>query len=147
MDLDDHHQLQQQRRRRSTTAVLLQQHHQPGVRWRAVQPARRSCSAVTERDVMMVTAGAWHPSRQHSVTAKRSSRVYRYTTFHTDCDFSRNLVWQPRLWSRCHVFKRIINYPRCNMFCPTKRVLCQNHKTNKISWSCFSVIKSYLSYI
>lgn len=33
---------------------------------------------MTERDVMMVTAaGAWQPSRQHSVTAKRSSRVYR----------------------------------------------------------------------
>ncbi|CAI6342780.1 unnamed protein product [Macrosiphum euphorbiae] len=81
MDSDDHHhqQQQQQRRRRSTTAVLLQQHQQqqPGVRWRAVQPARRSCSAVTERDMMMVTAGAWQPSRQHSFTAKRSSRVYR----------------------------------------------------------------------
>lgn len=80
MDSDDHQlQKQHQRRRRSTTAVLLQQ---PGLRWRAVQPARRSCSAVTERDVMMVTAaGAWQPSRQHSVTAKRSSRVYRYTFY------------------------------------------------------------------
>lgn len=103
MDSDDHHQ-QQQRRRRSTTAVLLQQHQQqqPGVRWRAVQPARRSCSAVTERDMMMVTAGAWQPSRQHSLTAKRSSRVYRYT-FHTreltSEYFSRNLIWQWLRWS------------------------------------------------
>lgn len=93
MDSDDHQlQKQHQRRRRSTTAVLLQQ---PGVRWRAVQPARRSCSAVTERDVMMVTASAWQPSRQHSVTAKRSSRVYRYTFYtrkSTDICFTKPKV-------------------------------------------------------
>lgn len=106
MDSDDHHrhqQQQQQRRRRSTTAVLLQQHQQqqPGVRWRAVQPARRSCSAVTERDMMMVTAGAWQPSWQHSFTAKRSSRGYRYT-FHTweltGEYLSRNLIWHWLRW-------------------------------------------------
>ncbi|XP_025415759.1 uncharacterized protein LOC112687330 isoform X2 [Sipha flava] len=74
-------QMRDRRRRRSTmtataaatdtAAVSLQQ--QSCVRRRVV-PARRSCSAVTEREMMV--AGAWQPSRQHSVT-KRSSRIHR----------------------------------------------------------------------
>lgn len=61
-----------------TAATSLQQ--QSGGRRRPVQ-ARRSCSAVTEREMMV--AGAWQPSRQHSVT-KRSSRVYcRYRVYNS----------------------------------------------------------------
>ncbi|VVC26527.1 Hypothetical protein CINCED_3A006425 [Cinara cedri] len=59
----------------AAAAVLQQQQSGAGKSRRVATPARRSCSAVTEREMMV--AGAWPPSRQHSLTAKWSSRVYR----------------------------------------------------------------------
>lgn len=82
MDTDgDHHQQQRRRRRRLSKAEAMTTAAaatvlSAGVRRRAVLPARRSCSAVSERE--MTVASAWQPSRPvHSLT-KRSTRVYRY---------------------------------------------------------------------
>lgn len=77
LSMDNDGKQQQQRRRLSTNVAMTTAVLQPGSRRRAV-PARRSCSAVTEREMMV--ASAWQQSRQHSLT-KRSSRVYRYIIY------------------------------------------------------------------
>lgn len=89
MDTDgDQHQQQRRRRRLSKAAAMTTAAGtvlSAGVRRRAVLPARRSCSAVTERE--MTVASAWQPSRPvHSLT-KRSTRAYRYYNSWCCADF------------------------------------------------------------